>query len=136
MAEPIADTDRIAVRRRARGAADRDAAASAGDVLDHHGLAERDRQMIGKDTRDRVGDPAGRYGHDDGDGARWIGLCPRNLGPRNPRDGRERDSARCQRQKPTARKFHSGPDCLCKRRLSRAANNSRALRSGVRTGFA
>jgi hypothetical protein len=60
MAQPIADADRMAVRHRACGAADPDAAARPGDVLNHHSLTERDRQMIGKYARDRVGDPAGR----------------------------------------------------------------------------
>jgi hypothetical protein len=63
----------------------------ASDVLDHHGLAKRDRQMVGKDTRDRVGDPARRYGHDDGDGARRIGL-----GNCDARHSRERGNARGQ----------------------------------------
>src|SRR5262245_23847871 len=102
MAEPIADADRVAVRRRACGAADADAAARASDVLDYHGLAERDRQLIGKYTRDRVGDPAGRYRHDDGDGVRRIGLRRRNM-----RHRRQRGSARCQMQElSSVGKFH------------------------------
>src|SRR5262249_61372956 len=84
-------------RRRAYGAADPDAAARAGDVLDHHGLAKPDRQMIGKDTRDRVSDPAGRYRHNDGDRPRRIGLRSRNT-----RHSRQRGSARCEMEKISA----------------------------------
>jgi hypothetical protein len=92
VAQPIADAQRIAVGRRACGAADPDAAAGARGVLDHHGLGERDGQMISKDARDRVGDPAGRHRHDDGDGARGI-----NLRAGNGRENRQRGSARSER---------------------------------------
>src|SRR5262249_22742745 len=101
MAKPIADAQRIAVRRRTRCAADPDAATRASDVLDHHGLAKRDRQMIGKDTRDWVSDPARRHWHDGGDGARRIGLRPSKA-----RDGWQSGSSRYQMQKSSARKFH------------------------------
>ena len=101
MAEPIADADRIAVRRRACGAADADAAARASDILDYHGLAERDRQMIGKNTRDRVGDTAGRYRHNDGDGVRRIGFRRRNT-----RHSQQGSSARCQMEKSSTGKVH------------------------------
>ena len=104
VAQPITDADRVAVRRRACGAPKPDAAAGAGDVLDHDGLAECDGEMIGKDARNRIGDPAGRHRHDDGDGARWIELRPR----RAP-EGRQRGSARGQTQDDAASKFHRGP---------------------------
>ncbi len=92
MAQPIADAKRIAVGRCAGGAANPDAAAGAGDVLDHHRLTERDREMIGKDARDRVGDPAWRHRHNDRDGARGI-----SLRADNPRQDRQRGSARSER---------------------------------------
>src|SRR5262249_329730 len=83
MAQPVADADRIAVWSRACGAANPDAAARASNVLNHHGLAERDRPIIANYTPNRGGNPAGRYRPDDGDGVRRI--C---LRPSDARDGR------------------------------------------------
>ena len=91
VAQPIADAQRIAVRRRACRTGDADAAAGAGDILDHHGLAELSREIIGKDSRDGVGDAAGRHRHDDGDGTGRI-----NLRAGKSRKDRQRGSARSE----------------------------------------
>jgi hypothetical protein len=72
MAGPVADAQRVAVGRRLDRAADADAGAGAGDVLDHDGLAERDAHALAEDARQRVGRPAGRERHHHGDGARRI----------------------------------------------------------------
>jgi hypothetical protein len=63
VAQPIPDADRIAVWCRTGSAAHSDTAARAGDILNHHRLAERRRQVIGKYARNRVGHPTGRYRH-------------------------------------------------------------------------
>ena len=77
----VADGERVAVGRRARDAADADAAAGAGDVLDDDGLAERGLHPLGHDAGQRVGRPAGGVGHDDGDRTRPDSFarrrCPR-----------------------------------------------------------
>ena len=60
---PLADVDGVAVRRRARDAADRDAAAGAADVLDDDRLAEDRPHLLGHDARDDIGRAARRERH-------------------------------------------------------------------------
>ena len=74
MRSPMADTDRIAIGRRARDAADAERAGRAGRVLDDHRLPKRLAHALGKDARDRVGRPARRERHHQGDGPHRIGL--------------------------------------------------------------
>ena len=64
---PLADVDGVAVGRRARDAADRDAAAGAADVLDDDRLAEERPHLLCQDARRGVGRAAGRKRHDQRD---------------------------------------------------------------------
>ena len=74
MRAPVPDAQRVAVARRLRHAPDADIAAGAGHVLDHDRLPERAAHALGEQARDRVGRPAGRIRHDDGDRAVREGL--------------------------------------------------------------
>ena len=76
-------------------------AAGARDVLHHDLLTERARHMVRRDAGGDVGAAAGRKRHDERDGARRIGLRPRDAG-----DGRERGGPRRQMQELSTRKFH------------------------------
>ena len=71
---PVADAERVAVRRSLRGTGDADAGAGAGHGLDDDGLAERHPHALAQDARERVRRPAGGKRHDDGDRARRIAL--------------------------------------------------------------
>ena len=73
----MADAERVTVRSGASDLADADAAAGAADVLDDHALVQRNLHALGEDARDRVGRPAGRIGHHDGDDSGWINVCRR-----------------------------------------------------------
>jgi hypothetical protein len=57
----------IAVRLRLGRARGAEGAAGAADILDDHLLTERLGHGFGDQPRDRVGRPAGRERHDDGD---------------------------------------------------------------------
>ncbi len=94
MARPVADAERIAVGRGLRGAADADAGAGTGDILDHHRLPEGCPHALGQDARQRVVGAARRERHDHGDGVRRISLAPRG---RTPSQGHNR-SDRQRRQ--------------------------------------
>ena len=74
MGVPLADVDGVAVGRRARDAADADAAAGAADVLDDHRLTERGPHALRQDARHDVGRAARRERHDHRDRPRRIGL--------------------------------------------------------------
>ena len=63
----MAETDGVAVGRRAHRASDPDRAARPGHVLDQHGFAERRLHALGQDPRHRIRRPAGGERHDDGD---------------------------------------------------------------------
>jgi len=63
----LADLDRIAVGRRARGPGRADRSAGPGDVFDHQRLSEITRKEFGIDARDGVGRSAGGERHDHGD---------------------------------------------------------------------
>src|SRR6516162_3574679 len=78
-----------------------DIAGSTRPVLDDEWLAEPLRQPLRDQACDDVGRPASGKADDDAHRPRRIGLRPRD-----PRDGREHSSARCQMQKLPAGKFH------------------------------
>ena len=69
-----AEDQRVAVRLGARHRAGADDARRAGAVLDHDRLLEVGRRLLRDQPRQRVDRPAGRVGHDDGDGAARKGL--------------------------------------------------------------
>ena len=94
MAGPVADAERVTVRRGLRGAHDADAGAGAGDVLDDDGLAERYPHALAQNAGERIRRTARRKRHDDGDGMRWIGLRMR-LGNAARRNGERRENG-CQ----------------------------------------
>ncbi|MNN31100.1 hypothetical protein D3C81_1447730 [compost metagenome] len=58
---------RIAVRGRLRNQLRRDGAVGAGAIVDHHVLAERIAQFLGRDARDGIGAAAGGKRHDKAD---------------------------------------------------------------------
>ena len=70
----IADAHRVAVGRCAHDAADADAAARAGHILDDDGLPERRSHAFRHDAPDRVRRAAGSERHEQRHGARRIGL--------------------------------------------------------------
>ena len=94
---------RVAVGGSARDRLQREIAAGARPVVDHHRLAEPLRHRLTDQPRDDVGRAAGGNEHHQGHRPRRIGLRPRD-----PRHGRQRGSTRCQMQKSAARKFHGG----------------------------
>ena len=71
---PLPDAERVAVRRRARDAADADCAAGAGHVLYDDRLTERCAHALGHQPCDHVGRAARGERHDHGDRPRRIGL--------------------------------------------------------------
>jgi len=73
--------------------------------------------VLGQDARDRIKQAAGRIGHDDRDRARRIGLRPSEA-----RDGRQRNSARCQMQKSSTGTFHGVHSLVFA--MSRAQSNA------------
>ena len=95
---------RVAVSRRARDRLQGEIAAATRPVVDDQRLAEPLRQRLTNEPRNDVGRAAG--GNED-DQSNW----PRRIGLRtcDPRDRRERGSARGQMQKSSAGKFHRGP---------------------------
>ncbi len=95
----IGDVERVAVGRRARDALACDVCAAAADVLDDEVLAELGGEFRRKLARHQVGRPAGRVGHDDGDGPRRIGLRLRGRGAEQHRQS-------------------DGENCLCHSRAS------------------
>src|SRR5262245_35385656 len=88
---PVAEDDRVAIRRRTRNAAGADGAARSGRVFDDHGLPERTPHPLGEDARQRVGRPTCREGHDDRDRPPRIGLGAGREWPRRrtPEQGDE-----------------------------------------------
>jgi hypothetical protein len=74
----MAETNGVAVRRRAHRAGHTDRSAGASNVLDQDSLPERRLHPGGKDARHDVGRPAGREWHDDGDRPRRIIVRPRS----------------------------------------------------------
>jgi hypothetical protein len=85
---PLADVEGVAVRRRARDAADADAAAGAANILDDDGLTQRHPHALGEDAGDGIRRPARGERHDHGDWARGIGLPMRGC---EAHESRERD---------------------------------------------
>ena len=67
MGVPLAYVDRVAIRRGARDAPDRDAAAGPADVFDDDGLPERRPHAFGQDARGDVGRTARRKRNDERD---------------------------------------------------------------------
>jgi hypothetical protein len=74
MACPIAEAQRIAIRRRAGASAHPDAAARAAHVFHHDGLAERLLEILSEHTRQRRRGSACRERHDHRERPRRIGL--------------------------------------------------------------
>ena len=72
----VAERDRLSVGPGLGDGTRADGAGAARDVLDHHLLAERARNVGGDDARDHVGGTAGRVGHDHLDRSRGL---PRRL---------------------------------------------------------
>ena len=83
----VAERERIAVGVCARRPRDAGGAARTDDVLDDDLLAEQLRELFRHDAARDVGRPARRERHDQGHGARRIGL---RIGARNP--GKDRNS--------------------------------------------
>ena len=67
MGVPLADVDRVAIRRGARDTTDRDRAAGAADILDDDALSERRAHALGQNARGDIGRAAGRERNDQGD---------------------------------------------------------------------
>ncbi|MNV60042.1 hypothetical protein D3C71_1524940 [compost metagenome] len=83
-----AHEQRVAVSGCLGGQQAADVAASAGTVVDHHGLAQLGSQALRHDARQDVGRATGRERHDDGDqlaGVRGLGQC--GAGQRGRADG-------------------------------------------------
>ena len=117
---PVAENNRAAVGRRARDPAGADGAARPGRVFDDDGLPERLPHPVAEDARQRVGRPARRVGHDNGD---WPRLkCLR----RRAHDARgEQANCDCERL------FHSTlPERLSPQPKARV----RGLRNGCSVG--
>jgi hypothetical protein len=93
--------ERVAIRGRTHDGLGGDIAACARPVLDKEWLAEPLREPLTHQARDYV-DTAARGKADEG--AHRLGRI--GLRPRDPRDGRQRGSARGQMQKFAAGKFH------------------------------
>ena len=64
----------VAVRSSAGHLLDRDDARRAGLVFHEYGPVKALSQLLGIETRNHVGQTAGRIGYDDPDWFRWIGL--------------------------------------------------------------
>ena len=94
----------MAVRGRAHDRLGGDIAAGARPVLDNERLTEAFRQPLADQPCNDVDVVAGGEADDDVHRPRRIGLRPGD-----PRDGRQRGSARGQMQKIPAGKFHFGP---------------------------
>src|SRR5262245_45217343 len=92
---------RVAVGRGLGGGARTDNGACARAVLDDDLLAKGRREFLRNHSAHRVRTTAGRVWHDQRNRTRRIGLRPGD-----PRDGRQRGSARCQMQEFAAGKFH------------------------------
>ena len=56
-------------------------------VFDDEVLPERLVELLHQDARDAVDRAAGRERHDDGDGARWIGVRRSRMREANPNSG-------------------------------------------------
>ena len=99
---------RVAVGGRASDRFGRDIGAGARAVLDDDLLAEPLRERLADDARDDVGRRAGGKADDQMHRPRRIGIRPCD-----PRNSRERGSARCQVQKFSAGKCHGffSPKC-------------------------
>ncbi len=118
----VADADGVAVRRRARDAADAERAARAADVLDHEGLPERAAHVLGDDARDLIHRTAGRIRHDHGDRPRRIRLR------RRTRDAQDDGAEGCGDQPE-----HSRPISSARRRpLPRPASTPAAAPGRMR----
>src|SRR6516162_4711643 len=85
--------ERIAVCRRTHDRLYTDIATTARTVLDEELLTEPLRQKLTNEARSNVVHATGCKWENDSHRPRWIGLRPRD-----PRDGRERGSARGQMQ--------------------------------------
>jgi len=70
--------NRVAIGSRAGNAAGADAAIRAADVFDDEVLSKWASHLLDKNPRVYIGIAARRIGHDKRDGARRIGLRPRN----------------------------------------------------------
>jgi hypothetical protein len=88
---PVADADRVAVGCSAHHACHADGAVGAGDVLDHHGLAEVGPHRFGHGAAHGVGRAARAIRHDERDRARRI-----VLGHRAVRKRHEQSQAKTQ----------------------------------------
>ena len=67
----MTEAERVAVRRRARDAADANGSGGAGHVLDQNGLAETLAHAIAQGADQCVGWTAGGEGNDDGNRVIW-----------------------------------------------------------------
>ena len=66
------------IRRAARHGFARDIAASAGAVINHHGLAKQWPHAFGDKSRGDISRTSGREWHHQAQGPRWKTLRPRN----------------------------------------------------------
>src|SRR5258708_1780905 len=100
----MAEAERIAIGRRPRDLAMRDAARGGAVIFYDNRLTKRHPHVLGNDASDGIRRPARCGAHDDRDRPRRIGLRPRE-----PRYGWERECTRCQMQESTAQKCHDVP---------------------------
>ena len=95
---------RVAVGRGTRDRLGGDVAAGSRTVVDDERLTEPLREPLTYQARRDVRTASGREANNDAHRPRRIGLRPRD-----PRDGRQRGSARGEMEKISARKFHFEP---------------------------
>src|SRR5262245_18108539 len=98
---PLTDVEAVAVRYRARDAADTTAAASTAYILDDDSLAEPTTHFPGEKAPDDICRPAGGKRNHDCARPRWISLRARDA-----RYSRQSGSASGQMQKSSSGKFH------------------------------
>jgi hypothetical protein len=116
---------RVAVGRRPDDELGADIAGGARPVLDDERLFEPFRQPLRHQPRDDVGRAAGDDGDDQTHRPRRIGLRPRD-----PRDDRQRGSARGQMQEFATGKFHGDdPSLVCSQKdgTSQHGKNRRSI---------
>jgi hypothetical protein len=102
MRAPVSRAERVAIGSGAEDPTGADVAARTPHVLNNDGLTKEGPHALGQDAQDHICSASCSKRHDQGDGARRIGLRPRDA-----RKRRQRRSAGGQMQKlPSVEKFH------------------------------
>src|SRR5262249_27561500 len=101
---PVANNQRVSVRRGTGEPTDANASIRARHILDDNRLTERRSKTFANHAPEQIREPATRQRHDN---RNWPGRI--GLRPSNTRRGRERGSARCEMEKISAGKFHFDP---------------------------